>query len=100
MFKRALSAGLALLAFSATADLVATNGRDSLRLKQAPCTNEAVLPLIREEFRPQFRAGSAEIAGKRHETCWIDTGEGVYVIFFDDGDSLAISITVFAEAGV
>ena len=93
-------AGIAMLAFSAQADLVATNGENSLRLKQEPCTNATIVPMIREEFRPQFKAGSAEIAGKRFQTCWIDTGDGVYFVMFDDGDDASVPITAFVEVGI
>jgi hypothetical protein len=100
MFKRALSAALLCAAFSANADLVATNGKNSLRLKQEPCTNAAILKTLRPEFHAQFKAGSAELNGKRFQACWIDTFEGSYFVTFDDGDDVLVPITAFIEAGI
>lgn len=100
MHKRILCAGFAMLALSAQADLMATNGMDWIKLAQPVCTNPVILPMIREEHRDKFKSGSAHVVGRNHQVCWVDTMEGAYVVFFDDGDIVALPITAFVEAGI
>jgi hypothetical protein len=95
-----LAAALLCASFSAGADLVAENGRDSLRLAQAPCSNEKVLALIREEHRDKFKAAVANVAGQRYAACWADPGEGYYITIFEDGEVSVLSITIFVERGI
>lgn len=100
MLRHIVAVGFALAAGSALADLVAENGRDSLRLAQAPCSNEKVLALIREEHRDKFKAAVANVAGQRYAACWADPGEGAYVVIYEDGDLGVVPITAFVERGI
>jgi hypothetical protein len=94
--KRILIAAAMLAASTAMADLVATNTRgDELRLMPAPCTNEAVLDQIKPEHRDKFQKAQASIGGKTFAGCWVDTGEGAYLVFFSDGDRLILPVTAF-----
>jgi hypothetical protein len=92
------AAALALAAGTAMADLVATNGRNELRLMTAACTNETVLEQIKPEWRDKFQRAHASIGGKPFAGCWVDTGEGAYIIFFDDGDRIAAPVTAFISS--
>jgi hypothetical protein len=94
--KRILIAAAMLAASIAMADLVATNPRgDELRLMPAACVNEAVLEQIKPEFRDKFQKAQASIGGKTFAGCWVDTGEGAYIVFFSDGDRLILPVTAF-----
>jgi hypothetical protein len=96
--KRILIAAAMLAASTAMADLVATNTRgDELRLMPAPCTNEAVLDQIKPEHRDKFQKAQASIGGKTFAGCWVDTGEGAYLIFYADGDRSVMPVTVFVN---
>lgn len=97
---RSLILAAALLAAPAYADLLASNGRDWLRLTQAARTNQTILPMIREEHRASFKAGRAEAMGKAYQACWVDTMEGAYVVFFDDGEIVALPVAAFVEVGI
>jgi hypothetical protein len=88
-----------LAASTAMADLVATNPRgDELRLMPAACVNEAVLEQIKPEFRDKFQKAQASIGGKTFAGCWVDTGEGAYLVFFSDGDRLVAPVTAFVNS--
>jgi hypothetical protein len=93
--KRLILAAL-MAAGPAAADLVATNPRgDELRLMPVACTNEAVLDQIKPEHRDKFQKAQASIGGKTFAGCWVDTGEGAYIVFFSDGDRLILPVTAF-----
>jgi hypothetical protein len=96
--KRILIAAAMLAACTAMADLVATNTRgDELRLMPVACTNEAVLEQIKPEHRDKFQKAQASIGGKIFAGCWVDTGEGAYLIFYADGDRSVMPVTVFVN---
>lgn len=92
-----VSAALALAASTSFADLVATHGQNELRLLQEPCTHEGILAKINEQYRAQFKRATAYIAGETMAACWIDSGEGSYLVAFADGDVMVYSITAFIE---
>jgi hypothetical protein len=95
--KRIFLAAL-LTAGPAFADLVATNQRgDELRLMPVACANEAVLEQIKPEHRDKFQKAQASIGGKTFAGCWVDTGEGAYLIFYADGDRSVMPVTVFVN---
>jgi hypothetical protein len=95
--KRIFLAAL-LTAGPAFADLVATNQRgDELRLMPTACTNEAVLEQIKPEHRDKFQKAQASIGGKTFAGCWVDTGEGAYLIFYADGDRSVAPVTIFTN---
>ena len=90
---------LALLALPAAADMVATNGTgDELRLMDAPCTNSAILDGIKPEYQDQFQRGQATVGKQTHALCWIDTREGYYFVFFENGQSMPFPITAFVSS--
>lgn len=81
-----LAAAAALVAGSALAgELVARNGKDEVRLSDAPCAVPQVLPLIPPQAQGEFRAARATIDGQSYLACWRPYGEGVHLIY-EDGD--------------
>lgn len=96
--KRALvCAGIALLAFSAAADdMVASNGRDSVRLTQKPCS-PAILATIPPQFQKQAKAASAVVGGAIYTACWIPSGDHV-ILSYDDGDTGIIPVHQFRRS--
>lgn len=66
-------------------DLVATEGRDTVRLAEGNCTNMTVLNQVDPEMRPHLRAASAELQGRNYAACWRMTTVGAHLIY-EDGD--------------
>jgi hypothetical protein len=87
--KRLLIAALIAAGPAMADDLVATNGRDSVRLTQATCHAE-VLPLVVVAF-PQvadrFRAARSRVAGTDYAACWILRPDGKVLLMYSDGDA-------------
>lgn len=82
-------ATLALLAVILTpawsAEKVAHNGRDEVRVTDAPCVNAGILSMIPKPEQEFFHAGSATLGGKRFEACWAPI-EGAVYLRYEDGD--------------
>jgi hypothetical protein len=95
--KSVLLAATLFAACSAMADLVASNGENELRLMPGPCVHGGILGMLKPEHRPQFRKGQAWVEGKMFYACWADTGEGSYIVFYDDGDVKVYSVTSFTD---
>jgi hypothetical protein len=96
--KRILAAALAAgIATSSFADLVATSGKNELRLMDAPCVHGGVLGMLKPEWRPKFKKAAADVNGKMLYACWIDTMDGAYFVLFEDGDGQAYPIQAFIE---
>lgn len=74
-----------IVALSATADMVANNGKDSVRLSDKPCAHQSVLTQVPAEYHSVMRHGSSVIGGVPYELCWIPTPQGAGLIF-SDGD--------------
>jgi hypothetical protein len=85
----------ALMCGNAWADLVATNGPNELRLIDSACTHEGILENIKPEYRDKFKRAQATVGNKTFAACWIDTGEGAYWVAFENGQSVAFSVTGF-----
>lgn len=84
---------LVTLSFVAKAeDRVATHGKNSVRITDAPCTNPVVLQWLvqRGQDAADYRAGVANF-GVIYNLCWIRGPDGVYLIY-EDGDSGKIEL--------
>jgi hypothetical protein len=84
----------------AHADLLARAGKNELRLMEAPCKNETVRALIKEEWRDKFHAARADVNGKSYEACWIDTNQGVYFVYYENEESAIYPVSVFINVGI
>jgi len=65
-------------------DMVATNGRDSVRLTQHPCP-PAILALIPPELHAKVKAAVATVDGKDYAACWL-ARSGAVALQYADGD--------------
>jgi hypothetical protein len=91
----ALVCAAALAAAPAFADeLVASNGNDSVRLSDSPCTSEQVLKLLRPGFGAMLKDASAVVQGQPFKACWLIDGDSAHLLY-EDGDQGLIPLTDF-----
>ena len=85
----------ALLAAPAMADeLVASNGNDSVRLSNSPCTSQQVLSRLQPQFRAVLRDASAVVQGQPFKACWVVDGDAAHLLY-EDGDQGLIPLADF-----
>ncbi|HSV48169.1 MAG TPA: hypothetical protein VLJ58_20430 [Ramlibacter sp.] len=91
----ALACAAALLAAPALAqDVVAFNGRDSVRLTSRPCTSEQVLGGVPQAFRASLREATAVVEGQSYKACWLPRGDDAHLLY-EDGDQGLIPMSDF-----
>jgi len=91
----ALLCTAALLAAPAMADeLVASNGNDSVRLSNAPCTSEQVLSQLKPQFHSVLRDATAVVQGQTFKACWLVEGHAAHLLY-EDGDQGLIPLVDF-----
>lgn len=91
----ALLCAAALLAAPALADeVVASNGNDSVRLSDSPCTSQQVLNLLEPSMRRALRDASAIVQGQAFKACWIVHGDAAHLLY-EDGDQGLIPLSDF-----
>lgn len=92
-----LCAAAALAAAPALADeLVASNGQDSVRLSDKPCSSQEVLKQLTPRFRDQMKDASAVVDGQSFRACWIVDGESAHLLY-EDGDQGLIPLADFKQ---
>ena len=90
-------AAAALAAAPAMADeLVASNGQDSVRLSDKPCSNEQVLKQLQPAFRGKMKDASAVVGGQPFRACWIVDGDSAHLLY-EDGDQGLIPLAEFKQ---
>ena len=95
--KFALLCAAALVAAPVMADeLVASNGLDSVRLSDKPCTSDQVLKRLTPKFRDAMRDASAVVGGQPFRACWIADGESAHLLY-EDGDQGLIPLADFKQ---
>jgi hypothetical protein len=77
-----------------SAELVAYNGGDSVRLSDSPCSNEQVLSRIKPQMRAALRDASATVQGQPYKACWMAAG-GTAHLLYEDGDYGVIPMADF-----
>lgn len=87
---------LALLCSAAHADMVASDGTNTVRLKQVPCPVE-ILRMLPEGTRGYFQAAEAVLGGKTFGACWAVDSRGIVWLKFDDGDDGQVPIVAFEQ---
>jgi hypothetical protein len=92
-FIAALAAGLALSA--SAQEMLATQGGDSIRLQQGPCS-EGVLRHLEQGTRGYFRKALVVYEGKEYVACWAVRGDGMVVLRYSDGDGGLVPVTMFS----
>jgi hypothetical protein len=91
----ALFCAAALLAVPALAEeVVASNGNDSVRLSDAPCSSQQVLSLLEPQLRPALRDASAVVQGQTFKACWVVHGDAAHLLY-EDGDQGLIPLSDF-----
>ncbi len=91
----ALLCATALLAAPVLADeLGASNGTDSVRLSDSPCSSEQVLRQLTPQFRAVLRDASAVVQGQTYKACWIVRGNVAHLLY-EDGDQGIIPLADF-----
>jgi len=91
----ALLCAAALLATPALADeLVASNGNDSVRLSDGPCTSQEVLNRLKPQFHSVLKEASAVVRGQSFKACWILAGDSAHLLY-EDGDQGLIPLADF-----
>lgn len=91
----ALLCAAALLAAPVLADeLVASNGDDSVRLSDSPCSSEQVLNRLKPQFRAELRDATAVVQGQTFKACWIVNGHAAHLLY-EDGDQGMIPLRDF-----
>jgi hypothetical protein len=60
-------------------------GRDSVRLLDAPCHSATVLDRIDPPLQSGFRAATAVVDGRSYSACWHPLGNAAYLLY-EDGD--------------
>ncbi len=97
MFKRiVILLALSMAWGGATAELVATNGANWLRLQDSACTNEGILSQVKNEYRDQFKAARALSNGKLFAACWA-AFEGQAFVIFEDSDRGIYPLSAFKD---
>lgn len=92
-----LCAAAALAAAPALADeLVASNGQDSVRLSDRPCSNDRVLQQLTPKFREAMRDANAVVGGQPFRACWIVDGDSAHLVY-EDGDQGLIPLADFKQ---
>lgn len=92
-----LCAAAALAAAPAFADeLVASNGQDSVKLSDQPCSNEQVLSRLTPKFREAMKDASAVVGGQAFRACWIVDGDSAHLLY-EDGDQGLIPLADFKQ---
>lgn len=92
-----LCAAAALAAVPALADeLVASNGQDSVRLSDKPCSSQEVLKQLTPRFRDQMKDASAVVDGQPFRACWIVDGDSAHLLY-EDGDQGLIPLADFKQ---
>jgi hypothetical protein len=91
----ALLCAAALLAAPAMADeLVASDGKDSVRLSDSPCSNEQVLSRLAPALRSLLRDASAVVEGRTFKACWVVNGQAAHLLY-EDGDQGLVPLADF-----
>ena len=88
----AAAAFLAAPAFAE--DLVASNGKDSVRLSDKPCTSQKVLNQLKPGFHSMMKDASAQVSGQSFQACWVVEGDAAHLLY-EDGDQGLIPLADF-----
>ena len=88
-------AAAALLAAPAFGqELVASNGKDSVRLSDKPCTSDKVLNQLKPGFRSMMKDAKAMVSGQQFQACWVIEGDAAHLVY-EDGDQGLIPLADF-----
>lgn len=81
---------------SAAPDLVASNGQDSVRISDKPCSSEVVLAILNPKYRELVRDAWAVVGGQPFRACWLVDGSDAHLLY-EDGDQGMVPLTDFKQ---
>lgn len=90
---RRLAALALLVATSASADMIARQGADSVRLTTEACPESVGLP--EDMHRRFFRRALAVVGGESYLACYAVRSDGLALILYADGDAGLIPAAQF-----
>jgi hypothetical protein len=91
-------AAAALVAAPAMADeLVASNGADSIRLTDTPCSSPEVLKQLEPRLHKMMMDATAELQGQKFKACWLPDGDAAHLLY-EDGDQGLVPLADFKTA--
>lgn len=95
----AILCAAALAAAPAWADeVVASNGEDSVRLSDQPCSSEKVLSRLPPNMRVLVHDASATVQGQVFKACWVIDGDSAHLLY-EDGDQGLVPLSDFRLPG-
>jgi len=94
-----LCAAAALVAVPVWAvEVVASNGDDSVRLTDQPCTIPTVLNRLPPNVRVLVHDAVATVQGESFKACWVIEGDAAHLLY-EDGDQGLVPLTDFRSPG-
>lgn len=66
-------------------ELVAYDGKDTIRLTDAPCASQTVLSHVPDVVRPEFMKANVVLHGEKFTACWRITPVAAHLVY-EDGD--------------
>jgi hypothetical protein len=79
-------------------EVVASNGEDSVRISDQPCTSEKVLNLLPPSLRVLVHEASATVQGQLFKACWVIDGDAAHLLY-EDGDQGLVPLSDFRMPG-
>jgi hypothetical protein len=77
-------------------EMVASNGKDMVRLYDTACSNDQVLSRVTPRIRALLRNASAVVDGRSFKACWAVDGTAAHLLY-EDGDQGLIPLSDFKE---
>lgn len=77
----------------------ASNGRDTVILREKECSSTETLSHIPAEYKKYFFDAEVFLKGTQYKACWTLQGENVLLVY-PDGDQGMLPVTLFKEAGI
>ncbi|AMO23547.1 hypothetical protein GCM10027034_39360 [Ramlibacter solisilvae] len=75
-------------------EVVASNGEDSVRLSDQPCTSQKVLDRLPPNLRVLVHEATAEVQGQLFKACWVIDGDVAHLLY-EDGDQGLVPLSDF-----
>jgi hypothetical protein len=79
-------------------EVVASNGEDSVRLSDQPCSSETVLNRLPPNLRVLVHDAVATVQGESFKACWVIDGDAAHLLY-EDGDQGMVPLSDFRAPG-
>jgi hypothetical protein len=74
--------------------LTATNGKDTVRVTDQPCTSQIVLRMVNPQYREVLRDATATVRGQAYRACWFVDVDHAHLLY-EDGDQGLVPLADF-----